>query len=78
MANDDPVLAERIDGREWLDAALTAVYHYQCETLRLLPWQSPPMHLDDSDDDAGGQKLLRRMLAAGLSRYEPDPLGALR
>ena len=25
-----------------------------------------------------GVRLLRRLLAAGLSRYEPDPVGALR
>jgi hypothetical protein len=27
--------------------------------------------------DAGGRLLLRRLLDAGLSRYEPDPLRAL-
>ena len=30
------------------------------------------------ESNAAGRNLLRQMLAAGLSRYEPDPLAALR
>jgi hypothetical protein len=66
-------------------AGETAAYHCQCKALRLKPWQSPPMYaaprLDGPDDGSAGWKvaeqLAHRLLAAGLSRYEPDPLGAL-
>ena len=41
----------------------------------------PPCDADEDGDDgeinADGVKLLRKMLAAGLTRYEPDPLAAL-
>jgi len=60
-------------------------YHRQIDALNLKPWQSPPCDLDEDDDDGTvinapnveGVKLLRRLLAAGLSRYEPDPMAAL-
>jgi hypothetical protein len=50
-------------------------------SLRLPQWINPPcwVHEDDpEEDDKDEQELLRRMLAAGLSRYEPDPLAALK
>jgi hypothetical protein len=40
------------------------------------PWQEPPCVADENDPDERdpqAQWLLRRMLKAGLSRYEPDP-----
>ena len=49
--------------------------------LKLYPWQQPPCDADEDGDDGeingDGVKLLRKMLAAGLTRYEPDPLAAL-
>jgi hypothetical protein len=57
-----------------------ASYHCQMAALRLKPWQSPPAHIDEDDPDErdqDGQDLLRKMLAAGVSRYEPSPLKAL-
>ena len=49
--------------------------------LRLKLWQSPPCNLSEdgevSDCDIEGQILLRRMIAAGLSICEPDPMAAL-
>jgi hypothetical protein len=55
----------------------------------LKPWQSPPCWIDDlegalaaGDDgilgDYAGATLLRRMLDWGLSRFEPDPVAALK
>jgi WD40 repeat protein len=46
-------------------------------TRSLLPHQSPPCAVIDNDRDRDAADLLRRMLAAGLSEYEPDPLAAL-
>ena len=68
----------RDDG--WTETAEFAAYMVQGDTLRLRPWENPPCGVDEGDDDprdATGRKLLRRMLAAGLSRFEPDPLAAL-
>jgi hypothetical protein len=69
----------------WLSAAQQAAYGLQFHNLHLRPWQPPPMFAVIDDDDGlgpvGGRKaaaeLLRRLLAAGLSRFEPDPLSAL-
>jgi hypothetical protein len=33
---------------------------------------------DDREPDTVGRKLLRQMLRAGVSRFDPDPLAALR
>src|SRR5437016_10866782 len=61
-------------------------YHRQCEVLRPKPWQPVPANsyvtVTDRDDEALGQvsgraaaaELLRRRLAAKLSRFEPAPL----
>jgi hypothetical protein len=88
-----PAVREQTDDmlktRPWLDAASFAAYSCQCDALHLKPWQSPPVWIEDlvgdiqaGPDGVGGQhaaaRLLRRMLDAGLSRYEPDPLGALK
>jgi hypothetical protein len=63
----------------------TAAYYCQCKALRLKPWQSPPMYAqpraDGPDDGSAGWKraelLAYRLLTAGLSKFEPDPLDAL-
>ena len=62
------------DGRH--SAASFAAFHCQCKSLKLRPWQSPPMY-GHLDGDTGATILLKRLLNAGLSRWEPDPLGAL-
>jgi hypothetical protein len=60
----------------------------QEKVLRTRPWQPVPaadyVAVTDRDDEgspimgrAAAAELLRRLLAAGLSRYEPDPLRAL-
>jgi hypothetical protein len=67
------------------EAGETAAYSEQCRNLNLRPWQPAPMWAqpcaDGPDDGIMGWKqaelLLQRLLASGLSKYEPDPLGAL-
>jgi hypothetical protein len=57
-----------------------ASYSMQVHNLGLRPWQSPPCHGDSypgHDGHAAGAALLQRLLAAGLSRFEPDPIAAL-
>ena len=76
--------------RPWFETASFCSYHRQCRALNLAPWEEPPVHLADHLDDPyrgglrgplqvspEGLKLTRRMLAAGISVYHPDPLKAL-
>ena len=82
-----PERAQRMDEvlehQTWEKAAKYAAYHCQMASLEL-PQSgliNPPCWIvedDPEEDDKDEQELLRRMLAAGLSRYEPDPLAALR
>jgi hypothetical protein len=90
---ESPGRARQIDNmveRDWWGAARFASYCSQCNSLHLPPWQSPPCWIGlgeiegviaRGDDGASGRfqaaVLLRRLLQARLSRYEPDPLGAL-
>jgi hypothetical protein len=62
-----------------LEAQMQAAYHCQVNNLELRPWESPPMYGDSGSGDGRvrARELLKRLLAAGLSRYEPDPLKAL-
>ena len=72
----------------WRFAAESASYHHQIRTLKLKPWEPPPSwvrdiegNLEAGDDGVGGwyraAQLAQRLLAAGLSLYEPDPVTAL-
>jgi hypothetical protein len=60
----------------WMEAASFAAYHCQIRALQLKPWQSPPCY-GHLDGDTGATILLKRLLDAGLSRWEPDPVGVL-
>lgn len=62
------------DGRR--SAAEFASYSCQSDALSLRPWELPPCEVEDDDAGPAGQ-LLRRMTAAGISRWHPDPLAAL-
>jgi hypothetical protein len=84
----EPIIAEAVDRMSKSgtleEAGRYASYHLQMKSLRLRPWMCPPCDSDDKVDPTGlsGGKpeevaLRRRMIAAGLSVYEPDPLGAL-
>jgi hypothetical protein len=76
----------------WRKVAEFAAYCCQCDALRLKPWQIPPLYILNVDDPNDGlstpdqygmdgryeaAKLLKRMLAAGVSRYHPDPEAAI-
>ena len=75
--------------RQELPASLAfCASHCQSRSLNLQAWQTPPMWVRDLDaalrEPFGGKRgdreaaeLLQRMLDAGLSKYEPDPLAAL-
>jgi hypothetical protein len=73
-------LKDLLKERAWIEVAVTACYHVQSHALRLRPWQEPPCVVseDGPERDSVAQALLRKMLAAGVSRYEPDPLAATR
>jgi hypothetical protein len=60
----------------WLPTARLCAALLQRQQLELKPWDKAPSDLDRADDSIGG-RLLRRMLAAGLSRYDPNPLRVL-
>ena len=85
VAKREPFEAERIrskldDGEPWFAVAESACYSCQTSALGIAPFRDPPYMMgedDPNEPDKDGQRLLRRMLAAGLSRYEPDPEQAL-
>ena len=84
IAHKDRAEAKRIDnqlasGDDWFDVATSAAFHCQMTALNLLPWQSPPCvaHIIEPRRDEHAAELLHRLLAAGSSRYEPDPIAAL-
>jgi hypothetical protein len=85
---DRTQIEHKLETEPWVDVGTFASYSCQVDSLHLKPWQPPPCWVDDvvadinaGNDGVGGQyqaaKLLQRMLDAGLSRYEPDPLKAL-
>jgi hypothetical protein len=78
LARREPDRAEQLDallaqGDSWGSVARFAAYLCQCRTMHLKPWESPPMHADSPT----AAQLADRLVAAGLSVYEPDPLRAL-
>lgn len=76
----------KVEHDGWFDTAVFASYVCQHDALRLKPWELPPLYGGPLPGDSGlvrasglqAKRLLNRMLAAGLSRYEPDPIEALR
>src|SRR5262245_25968760 len=73
-----------IDNQSEQEAGMFAVGFLQVKNLRLKAWECPPCdtsNVADPSDRYGSRPsevaLLRKMLSLGLSRYEPDPLGAL-
>jgi hypothetical protein len=78
--------ADDLKKRPWDEVAQSAAYHAQMKLLRLRPWQCPPCWANEEIDPAEGERfgnlrdeveLLQRMLVAGLSHWEPDPLAAV-
>src|SRR5436853_7916108 len=70
-------LEDKLADESWLAVAEFAASCVQSRTLHLKPWELPPADIYDDDPDSPGKRLLARMLAAGISRYAPDPLAAL-
>jgi hypothetical protein len=86
----DPVYSAAVESKltsgAWEEAALYACVHLQSQALRLRPWMCPPCHANDAIDLAEGDHygnkpgevaLRQRMIALGLSVYEPNPLEAI-
>jgi hypothetical protein len=70
----------KLKAESWKDVAAFAAYCCQCRALHLKPWQEPPAIVSEDDPnerDKAVQQLLRRMLAAGVSRFAPDPIAAI-
>ena len=91
IASRDPDVARqlksKLDGdhfckpEPWDRVAKFAAFYCQIRALHLKLWQEPPCVADEDDlheRDKQAQTLLQKMLGAGLSRYEPDPIKALR
>lgn len=78
---------EKLASEGWLRTAKFAAHRCQEKSLHLTPWECwPPCAVNVDDVDAPGcahqgisksAKLLRRMLALGISRWHPDPLAAI-
>jgi hypothetical protein len=74
---------DRVLAKEGFESAgETAAYHVQRIALGFNAFQCPPCWADRFPGEAFGNRkeeieLLRRLLAAGFSRYEPDPAKAL-
>ena len=75
----------KLKGEPWEEVGRFAAYSCQCRNLKLRSWQYPPCWMGDAEPDGDPQgyglqsawKLRRRLIAFGLSAYEPDPLAAL-
>jgi hypothetical protein len=69
-------IADKLKTEPWQDVAEFAAYGCQIRNLGLKPWQDPPMYAEiRPDQDA--LAILVKLLGAGLSRFEPDPVAAL-
>jgi hypothetical protein len=76
----DPFWATHIEGKVkregFEEAGHFASYHVQCDVLQLKPWEAPPSCVW-GNFCSGGIELRDRLVAAGLSAFEPDPVKAL-
>ena len=81
-------LERKRESESWEDVAAFAAHVCQTQALGLKPFEQPPCSVSENaiDDSVGpltarslpaARQLFRRLLAACLSRYEPDPLAAL-
>ena len=77
---------DKLKTESWRAVAEFAASCCQHRALATRPWELAPVSVDEDDPIPDGDdhrrtgraiKLLRRLLAAGLSRYEPDPIEAL-
>jgi len=85
-AADDPgraeQLASKLKDEPWEEVAKFAAYCVQGDNLCLQPWERVPMEIADTGptrpEDRGARILLKKLLDAGLSRFEPDPICGAR
>jgi hypothetical protein len=76
--------------RPFEDVGRFASYGCQVRALRLPPWATPPCWINKADIDATiargddgtrgnyvAAKLLKHMLALGVSQFHPDPMAAI-
>jgi hypothetical protein len=78
---------DMLSSRPWERVGRFCAFSCQMDSLHLDPWEYPPLWVRDIDaalnapDDArrvrDAARLLQRMLALGLSRYEPSPMKAI-
>jgi hypothetical protein len=64
----------------WQKTGEFASYGCQMRSLQLRPWEFPPVWIhagDTNPEHAAGAALLQRLISNNLSRFEPDPIGAL-
>ncbi|MET3988742.1 hypothetical protein ABID65_000368 [Bradyrhizobium sp. S3.9.2] len=74
---ESPARKKQIDGKlvrqPWEAVGRYAAFCAQIDSLNLQPWESAVVYADSPEALA----LLGRLKAAGLSKYEPDPLAAI-
>jgi len=79
-------IADKLKHESWRAVGEFAASCCQDRALATKPWETAPCSVDEDDPIPDGDdhrrtgraiKLLRRLLRAGLSRYEPSPIEAL-
>ena len=71
-------LDAKLEDEPWESVARFAASVCQSDSLHLEPWSLPPCHGDSvHHPDRAAKRLLQKMLAAGISRWHPDPMAAL-
>jgi hypothetical protein len=89
--SESPARSKQLDAmlkdEPWEQVAKFASYAAQTRLLHLQPWETPPIWItnieaalkmpDDPRHISGAARLLKRLLDAGLSKFEPDPVKAL-
>jgi hypothetical protein len=57
--------------KKWVRLAQTCAYRCQLQAMDCQPWVDPPLYAREAAE------LSQRLKRADLSKYEPDPIGAL-
>jgi hypothetical protein len=84
---DAAQIRDKLASEDWESVGRFAAYGMQMRTLRLRPWEITPSWVDDLDaalakppgphGERRAAEFVKRMRAAGISRFHPDPLAAL-
>jgi hypothetical protein len=81
LLRNDPAyceqIADKLKDQPWEDVAHFCAYCGQVDNLGLKVWQDPPMCAGLRPDQPDSLALLVKLVGAGLSRFEPDPIAAL-